>query len=178
MDNDKEIVKTMLHFGITDLAHDDAEAVAEAIDLELLDKQTHPRLRKPMLEKYFAAIRRIAEFTARTGCEISAGQITYRTRCRKYLKEEREGAIAESDHKRRCASIFRTIYGPPCIYPFRTTGSYSAHLNEKNMTVCAISTMPKVTYHQAKIKGNGPYRVGLKTEKEAGFMLKAWLNTR
>lgn len=45
-----------------------------------------------------------------------------------------------------------------------TTGSYSAHKDEKNMTVVAFIRNAKVTYHQAKITGNGPYRVGLKLE--------------
>lgn len=43
-----------------------------------------------------------------------------------------------------------------------TTGSYSAHKDEKNMTVVAFIRNAKVEYHQAKITGNGPYRVGLK----------------
>ncbi|WP_078432911.1 YojF family protein [Metabacillus halosaccharovorans] len=45
-----------------------------------------------------------------------------------------------------------------------TTGSYSAHKDEKNMTVVAFIRNTKVTYHQAKITGNGPYRIGLKLE--------------
>ncbi|WP_226666659.1 YojF family protein [Metabacillus litoralis] len=45
-----------------------------------------------------------------------------------------------------------------------TTGSYSAHKDEKNMTVVAFIRNAKVMYHQAKITGNGPYRVGLKLE--------------
>lgn len=40
MDNDKEIVKAYASlWNNRSLAHDDAEAVAEAIDLELLDKR-------------------------------------------------------------------------------------------------------------------------------------------
>ncbi|KKI88658.1 hypothetical protein WQ54_29495 [Bacillus sp. SA1-12] len=43
-----------------------------------------------------------------------------------------------------------------------TTGAYSAHKNESNMTVVAFIRNTKVVYNQAKITGNGPYRVGLK----------------
>ncbi|MCY8919630.1 YojF family protein [Bacillus atrophaeus] len=52
---------------------------------------------------------------------------------------------------------------PVYIHLETTTGSYSAHLNEKNMTVVAYIRNAKVTYHEAKIKGSGPFRVGLKT---------------
>lgn len=45
-----------------------------------------------------------------------------------------------------------------------TTGAYSAHNNEKNMTVVAFIRNAKVKFSQAKIKGEGPYRVGLKIE--------------
>ncbi|MFY4776884.1 YojF family protein [Metabacillus sp. RGM 3146] len=43
-----------------------------------------------------------------------------------------------------------------------TTGAYSAHRNESNMTVVAFIRNAEVTYEQAKITGNGPYRIGLK----------------
>ncbi|AEB23656.1 YojF family protein [Bacillus sp. L381] len=62
-------------------------------------------------------------------------------------------------------SLERYADRPVYIHLETTTGSYSAHLNEKNMTVVAYIRNAKVTYHQAKIKGNGPYRVGLKTEE-------------
>lgn len=52
----------------------------------------------------------------------------------------------------------KTVY----IHLETTTGAYSAHKNESNMTVVAFIRNTKVTYHQAKITGNGPYRVGLK----------------
>ncbi|WP_243290745.1 YojF family protein [Bacillus sp. FJAT-47783] len=45
-----------------------------------------------------------------------------------------------------------------------TTGAYSAHFNEKSLTVVAFIRNAKVKYSQAKIKGNGPYRIGLKIE--------------
>lgn len=45
-----------------------------------------------------------------------------------------------------------------------TTGAYNAHNNENNMTVVAFIRNAKVKFSQAKIKGKGPYRVGLKTE--------------
>jgi len=45
-----------------------------------------------------------------------------------------------------------------------TTGAYSAHYNEKNMTVVAFIRNAKVKFSQAKIKGKGPYRVGLKLD--------------
>lgn len=46
-----------------------------------------------------------------------------------------------------------------------TTGAYSAHYNEKSMTVVAFIRNAKVKFSQAKIKGNGPYRVGLKLDE-------------
>ncbi|MGM7722066.1 YojF family protein [Metabacillus sp. Hm71] len=46
-----------------------------------------------------------------------------------------------------------------------TTGAYSAHKNESNMTVVAFIRNTKVAYNQAKITGNGPYRVGLKMDE-------------
>ncbi|PON01630.1 hypothetical protein BJH90_09010 [Bacillus halotolerans] len=63
------------------------------------------------------------------------------------------------------ASLERYADRPVYIHLETTTGSYSAHLNEKNMTVVAYIRNAKVTYHQAKIKGSGPYRVGIKTEE-------------
>ncbi|MBD1379024.1 YojF family protein [Metabacillus arenae] len=45
-----------------------------------------------------------------------------------------------------------------------TTGAYSAHFNENNMTVVAFIRNVEVSFSQAKIKGEGPYRVGLKLE--------------
>lgn len=72
MDIDKEIVKAYaLLWNNRSLTSDDAEAVAEAIDLELLDKRTHPRLRKPMLEKYVAAIQRIVNSQLEPAINIS-----------------------------------------------------------------------------------------------------------
>lgn len=52
-------------------------------------------------------------------------------------------------------SLERYADRPVYIHLETTTGSYSAHLNEKNMTVVAYIRNAKVTYHQAKIKGNG-----------------------
>ncbi|XQY90252.1 YojF family protein [Metabacillus sp. HB246100] len=46
-----------------------------------------------------------------------------------------------------------------------TTGSYSAHKDEKNMTVVAFIRNTKLNYNQAKITGFGPFRVGLKLEE-------------
>ncbi|MDQ0228910.1 YojF family protein [Metabacillus malikii] len=46
-----------------------------------------------------------------------------------------------------------------------TTGAYNAHKNEANMTVVAFIRNTKVVYNQAKITGNGPYRVGLKLDE-------------
>lgn len=45
-----------------------------------------------------------------------------------------------------------------------TTGAYSAHMNENNMTVVAFIRNVKVCFDQAKITGQGPYRVGLKLD--------------
>ncbi|KAF1342485.1 hypothetical protein ABP1_3229 [Bacillus subtilis] len=88
MDNDKEIVKAYASlWNNRSLAHDDAEAVAEAIDLELLDKRTHPRLRKPMLEKYFAAIQRIVNSQLEPAVKYQL--VKLHTERAKYLKEER-----------------------------------------------------------------------------------------
>ncbi|MDT1118463.1 YojF family protein [Bacillus altitudinis] len=53
---------------------------------------------------------------------------------------------------------------PVFVHLETTTGSYSAHVNEQNMTVVAYIRNAKVVYSQAKIKGQGPYRVGMKTE--------------
>jgi hypothetical protein len=41
-----------------------------------------------------------------------------------------------------------------------TTGAYSAHMNENNMTVVAFIRNAKVSFDQAKITGQGPFRVG------------------
>jgi len=46
-----------------------------------------------------------------------------------------------------------------------TTGSYSAHKDEKSMTVVAFIRNAKVKYQHAKITGNGPYRIGLKLDE-------------
>lgn len=46
-----------------------------------------------------------------------------------------------------------------------TTGAYSAHKDESSMTVVAFIRNAKVKYHQAKITGNGPFRVGLKMDE-------------
>ncbi|MCD7033513.1 YojF family protein [Metabacillus sp. GX 13764] len=43
-----------------------------------------------------------------------------------------------------------------------TTGAYSAHRNESNLTVVAFIRNAEITYEQAKITGNGPFRIGLK----------------
>ncbi|MGE6629736.1 YojF family protein [Bacillus sp. NPDC077027] len=53
---------------------------------------------------------------------------------------------------------------PVYVHLETTTGSYSAHMNEQNMTVVAYIRNANVVYSQAKIKGNGPYRIGLKIE--------------
>ncbi|MFC0274885.1 YojF family protein [Metabacillus herbersteinensis] len=45
-----------------------------------------------------------------------------------------------------------------------TTGAYSAHLNSENMTVVAFIRNANVSFQQAKITGEGPYRVGLKID--------------
>lgn len=45
-----------------------------------------------------------------------------------------------------------------------TTGAYSAHMNENNMTVVAFIRNVKVSFNHAKITGQGPYRVGLKLD--------------
>ncbi|MCY8465542.1 hypothetical protein [Bacillus atrophaeus] len=60
MDNDKEIAAAYTAlWNNRSLAGTGIDAVRQAIDLELLDKMTHPRLRKPLLEKYFSAMQRI-----------------------------------------------------------------------------------------------------------------------
>ncbi|MEI4788770.1 YojF family protein [Bacillus sp. FJAT-53060] len=53
---------------------------------------------------------------------------------------------------------------PVFVHLETTTGSYSAHVNEQNMTIVAYIRNAKVIYSQVKIKGQGPYRVGMKTE--------------
>ncbi|MFS0656187.1 YojF family protein [Bacillus sp. 179-C3.3 HS] len=69
--------------------------------------------------------------------------------------------IQTEDVSAHLASFFnRPVY----IHLETTTGSYSAHMNEQNMTVVAYIRNAKVVYSQAKIKGQGPYRVGMKTE--------------
>lgn len=55
----------------------------------------------------------------------------------------------------------KTVY----IHLETTTGAYSAHNNESNMTVVAFIRNTKVVYNQAKITGIGPYRVGLKLDE-------------
>ncbi|MDR4435363.1 hypothetical protein [Bacillus tequilensis] len=88
MDNDKEIVKAYASlWNNRSFASDDAEAVAEAIDLELLDKRTHPRLRKPMLEKYFAAVQRIVNSQLEPAVKYRL--VKLHTERAEHLKEER-----------------------------------------------------------------------------------------
>ncbi|MEC1548751.1 hypothetical protein P9D77_10495 [Bacillus rugosus] len=88
MDNDKEIVKGYASlWNNRSLASNEAEAVAAAIDLELLDKRTHPRLRKPMLEKYFAAIQRIVNSQLESAVKYQL--IKLHTERVEHLKEER-----------------------------------------------------------------------------------------
>lgn len=43
-----------------------------------------------------------------------------------------------------------------------TNGAYAAHRGENSMAVCAYIRNGKITFHQGKITGVGPYRVGLK----------------
>ncbi|MRX72916.1 DUF1806 family protein [Bacillus lacus] len=45
-----------------------------------------------------------------------------------------------------------------------TTGAYSNHFNEANMTVVAFIRNTQIEYLQAKITGEGPFRVGLKMD--------------
>lgn len=45
-----------------------------------------------------------------------------------------------------------------------TNGAYAAHNNENVMNVGAYIRNGIITFHHAKITGNGPYRVGLKLE--------------
>ncbi|WP_185807014.1 YojF family protein [Bacillus sp. HMF5848] len=45
-----------------------------------------------------------------------------------------------------------------------TNGAYASHWNNKNMNVGVFIRNAKVTYTEGKIKGEGPYRVGLKTD--------------
>lgn len=44
-----------------------------------------------------------------------------------------------------------------------TTGAYANHRDEKAMTVSAFLRNSIINFHRGNIKGNGPYRVGLKT---------------
>ncbi|MDX8360108.1 MULTISPECIES: YojF family protein [Bacillaceae] len=46
-----------------------------------------------------------------------------------------------------------------------TTGAYANHFDEKNMTVAAFIRNVPICFSQAKIKGPGPYRIGLKIEQ-------------
>lgn len=46
-----------------------------------------------------------------------------------------------------------------------TTGAYTSHHNQNSMTIVAFVRNAKITFSQGKIKGTGPYRVGLKTEE-------------
>lgn len=46
-----------------------------------------------------------------------------------------------------------------------TTGAYAAHRGEANLAATAFISNARVTYSQGSIAGEGPYRVGLKTEK-------------
>ncbi|MEG7356193.1 hypothetical protein AAHT66_15585 [Bacillus inaquosorum] len=88
MDNDKEIVKAYASlWNNRSLASDAPEAVAAAIDLELLDKRTHPRLRKPMLEKFYAAIHRIVNSQLEPAVKYQL--IKLHTERAEHLKEER-----------------------------------------------------------------------------------------
>lgn len=45
-----------------------------------------------------------------------------------------------------------------------TNGAYAAHRNEGAMTVSAFIRNGKITFSQAKITGEGPFRVGLKID--------------
>ncbi|ASB88846.1 YojF family protein [Bacillus sonorensis] len=63
------------------------------------------------------------------------------------------------------ASLDTFLREPVYIHLETTTGSYSAHKNEQNMTVVAFIRNAKVVCSRAKITGNGPYRAGLKTEE-------------
>lgn len=103
MDNDKEIVKAYASlWNNRSFASDDAEAVAEAIDLELLDKRTS-ETPETDAGKIFCRDPAHCEFTARTGCEISAGQITYRTR--RAFKRRKRGAIMKAIIKKMCKHL-------------------------------------------------------------------------
>jgi hypothetical protein len=55
----------------------------------------------------------------------------------------------------------KTVY----VHLETTTGAYSAHKDESNMTVVAFIRNTKVAYNQAKITGSGPFRVGLKLDE-------------
>lgn len=59
------------------------------------------------------------------------------------------------------AFLHKDVY----IHLETTTGAYSAHQNAGNMTVVAFIRNAKINFSQGKIKGKGPYRVGLKTEE-------------
>ncbi|ALC81313.1 MULTISPECIES: YojF family protein [Bacillus] len=61
-------------------------------------------------------------------------------------------------------SLEQFLNQPVYIHLETTTGAYSAHRDPNNMTVVAYIRNAKVKYSQAKIKGQGPFRVGLKSE--------------
>ncbi|AGN36701.1 YojF family protein [Bacillus sp. GM2] len=62
------------------------------------------------------------------------------------------------------ASLETFLNQPVYIHLETTTGSYSAHKDEQNMTVVAYIRNAKVTCSRAKITGEGPFRAGLKIE--------------
>lgn len=45
-----------------------------------------------------------------------------------------------------------------------TTGAYAAHRDSTKFTASTFVKNGSVRYHQGKIAGSGPYRVGLKTD--------------
>lgn len=61
--------------------------VEEAIDLELLDQRTHPRLRKPLQEKFVLAVQRIVNSRLEPieKCEL----VELHTKRLQFLREER-----------------------------------------------------------------------------------------
>ncbi|MGX4766232.1 hypothetical protein [Bacillus mojavensis] len=88
MDNDIEIGKAYASlWNSRSFSNEDEEAITEAIDLELLDKRTHPRLRKSMLEKYYAAIQRIVNSQLEPAVKYHL--VKLHTERVQYLKEER-----------------------------------------------------------------------------------------
>ncbi|MBX6353766.1 MAG: YojF family protein [Thermoflavifilum sp.] len=45
-----------------------------------------------------------------------------------------------------------------------TNGAYAAHRGENPLAVCAYIRNGRIRYHRGLITGQGPYRVGLRTE--------------